>query len=185
MSYGVSFPSGSIQGAVISGMCMCTRDRCETMCTLKLRVAKSAIYVHAHLGKMQNTLWNFPSLAYNLYPKAGNNTFIMQYSLTKVCPSRLGNKELPPTWGYWRPIPNTSIPRICPAVLSAIYFLYHSEVGGSSYSNSPPCKICTTVAANTTVLRLIPSIIIPIFHKRIFLVFLLTHYIYSYISLVS
>ena len=56
--------------------------------------------MHAHSGKMQDTLRNFPGLAYNLYAKAGNNIFIMQYSLTKVCPFRLGNKELSPTWGY-------------------------------------------------------------------------------------
>ena len=77
---------------------------------------------------MQDTCRNFPGLAYNLYPKAENNIFIMQYSLTKVYPFRLGNKELPSTCGYWRPIRNTSIPRICPAVPSAIYFLYHSVV---------------------------------------------------------
>ena len=31
-------------GAVISGICMCTRDRCETVCTLKVKVAYSVIY---------------------------------------------------------------------------------------------------------------------------------------------
>ena len=99
--------------------------RGEAWCeTLRVRVANPAIY--AHSGKMQDTIRSFPGLAYNLYPKAGNNTFIMRYSLTKVCPFRLGNKELPPTWGYGRPIPNTSITRICPAVLSAIYFLHQS-----------------------------------------------------------
>ena len=71
------------------------------------------ICVHAYLEKMQNTLRKFLGLAYNLnlYLKAGN-TFIMRYSLTKVCPFRLGDKELPPVQVF--PAYSPHIPRGTP-----------------------------------------------------------------------
>ena len=63
-----------------------------SVCTLRVtrRVANSATYaplehICAYLFREDARYPpELPGLAYNLYPKAGNNIFIMQYSLTKV-----------------------------------------------------------------------------------------------------
>ena len=55
-----------------------------------------------------------------------------------ACPFRLGNQELPPIWGYGRPIPNTSIPHTCPAALPYISYTKVEEITGLTYIVTDP-----------------------------------------------
>ena len=123
-----------IRGVGISGMwCqpdygMCTW--CETVCTLRVRAAQTLLYIlcACSFGEDARYPLELPRLSIQPVPQSGE-----QHIHNAVLPDkgtgmsiRLGNKELPPTWGYGRPIPNAIIPCICLAVLSAIYFLYQS-----------------------------------------------------------
>ena len=93
-----------------------------------MRVASSAIYAPLEhicacsFGEDARYPSELPQLSIQPVYQSGEQ---LQYSLTKLCPFRLGNKELPPTWGYGRPIPNifpAYAPRYC-----AIYFLHQSS----------------------------------------------------------
>lgn len=83
------------------------------------------MYMHAYLRKIQDTVWNFPGIVYNVYLKLGN-TFLTWYSLTNErtsMPIPTWESGVTPNLGVWEADSQYKYSPHMPRS-SAIYFLH-------------------------------------------------------------